>query len=232
MDETPHRQPIPYGHDGLQPDRSDGCRNVGIGCFAALLVVAGMLAVGGVYLYNNFKRLTAETAVQAVRQGIRESELPAEQQTAIIQRVEELANDFRSGDLTMEEMFEIGQRIIESRAVIASGAEFVVRKEILDGAALDQDEQTHVDRLMDRLARGIVSEQLEFADFESVKDIILVRGEDDEYRLKEHLSREDVDEFIGALEALVDEADIPDEPFEIDLAAELDRIIENVRGGP
>lgn len=227
-----YEHPNPYGYDGPAHERADGCRNFALGCLVALLLMVGIVSVGGYFLFRSAKRITAEAAVQAVEHGIQQTELSEEQRTAIIERVEELAEDFRSGELTLEEIAEIGEQIVESRAVIAGGAEFVVRRHILDQVELSDEELAHANRLIQRLARGIVEEQLEMSDFESIKDIVLIDQGEGNYRLKEDLSQDDVEKFMGELEKLVDEAGVPDEPYEVDIASELDRIVESARGGP
>jgi hypothetical protein len=47
--------------------------------------------------------------------------------------------------------------------------------------------------------------------------------------VRDDLSKEDVTKFLVELEKMVDEAEIPNEPYEVDIASEIDRIVDSVR---
>ena len=60
-------------------------------------------------------------------------------------------------------------------------------------------------------------------------EIVLVKTGESSYEVRDDLSKEDVTKFLVELEKMVDEAEIPNEPYEVDIASEIDRIVDSVR---
>jgi hypothetical protein len=220
----------PYDYEGTSSRRGKGCRNWAIGCAVVLLFMLGMMAVGGFYIAKNFRPWTAEAVVAGVEEGIENVDLPDDQKQQIVARVRELGDDFAKGDITLEEMGEIAENIIESRTIIAGGVEFIIRKTVDDKLELDEERKDAVKRLVQRLSRGIIEEKLDEDDFKPLMEIVFEKTGEDKYEMKEDLTKEEIEQFLTELQTLVDEAEIPDEPYEVNLADELDRIIDDVRG--
>lgn len=219
----------PYDYESTATRGGNGCRNVAIGCGLLALVGVVAIGIGSFYVASNARPFAAKAVVTGIESVVAETDLSEEQKNQIVVRVEELGEDFAAGNLTLEELGQIGQEIAESRTIIAGGVEFIVRKGIEDKAELDEEQSAQVKLLVQRLAGGIAEEKLEKDDFEPLMEIVLVKTGESSYEVRDDLSKEDVTKFLVELEKMVDEAEIPNEPYEVDIASEIDRIVDSVR---
>ena len=219
----------PYDYKGTESQGGSGCRNVAIGCSIVFLLGLVVVGVGSYFVMSNAKPWAAKAVVAGVEEGLKESDLSDKQKQEIMVRVEELSEDFASGELSFEALGQIGKEIVESRTIIAGGVEFIVSNTIEDKVDLDEEQKAEVKRLVQRMARGIAEEKLDNDDFRPLMDIVFDKTGENQYEVKDDLSKEDVTQFLVELEKMVDEAEIPDEPYEVDIASEIDRIVESVR---
>ena len=217
-----------YDYVNTDAEGNKGCRNWAIGCSLVMLVFLVLLGVGGYFLARHGVPLAARAVAEGIEGVVKEADLPPEQKRQIVQRVDQLSEDFIEGNLTLDELGEIVENIVESRAFIAGGAEFVIRTQLIDELDIDEERQAQIKRLLQRLARGIVEEYLDPEDFEPLKDIVLVQTGENKYEVKDDLTKEEIEEFLVGLEKMVNDAEVPDEPYEVDIAGELDRIVDEV----
>ncbi len=219
----------PYDYESTASRDGKGCRNWAIGCSVVALLALTMIGIGGFVFVSNAKPFAAKQVVNGIKGILKETDLSAEQKEQIVTRVEVLGEDFVAGDITMDELVEIASEIAESRKVHAGAAEFIINKTVEDKLELTPEDQANVKRLVQRLARGIVEEKLGEEDFEPLMEVVCEKQGENHYEIRDDLSQEQIQQFLAELETLVDTAEIPDEPYEVDIANEIDRIIDEVR---
>ena len=72
----------------------------------------------------------------------------------------------------------------------------------------------------------MIEEKLDGEDFVPLRDILMEEKDENQWELKEDIGETEIAAFIEAATTLVDDAEIPDEPYEVDIAGELDRILD------
>jgi hypothetical protein len=202
------------------------------GCGVLILVFAGVIAGLTWFGMRKGKQMLVTTAVDVASQALDETQLPEDQKEKLIERIQAVGDDVLDGDITIEQLVEIAQRMGESPAVIAGGALYFIETEILDKAPIDDELRKAAKRAVQRLARGVVEESIELEQLESIADDFTEERPDGKRVVKSDFSKEDVEKLIAAATELADEADVPDEAYEVDLAAEIDQIVEDVTGIP
>lgn len=209
---------------------NQGCIWALAGCGVLVLVLAGVIAGLTWWGMAKGKIMLVETFVEVVAQSLNETELPEEQKDKLIARIRNLGDDFISGDLTLEDMEQIGRRMADSRAIIAGGILYFIETEILDKAEIDDETRIAAKRAVQRLARGVVEEKIDVEQLEAIVSEFTEERPDGKKVLKSDFSKENVDKLIESASDLADEAEVPDEAYEVDLATEVDGIIEDVTG--
>ena len=82
-------------------------------------------------------------------------------------------------------------------------------------------------RTIGRLARGVVEEQLELEDLKSLMDGI-VKETPDGFELDPDVSKEEFSNLLESAREIADDAEIPDEPYEVDFMSEVNEVIDEV----
>ena len=201
------------------------------GCLVILGIVLVLAIAGGVYVAMNLKTWTANLTVQGIEAALDESDLTEDQKSDIMVHVRDLADDFKAGDVTWQEMANIGEEIASS-PVLPVAAVYGARRAYFNESGLSDEEKANADLQMQRLARGVFEKKISMTELEDACDQIVVRTSSDEWHLKEPdvVDDEDLREMVGKITALVQEKEIPNEPFEVDIAAEIKAAIDRGRG--
>ena len=219
-----------------QPPRDDkgkGCMWAAIGCGSFLLIGFIFLGVAGWYVARNAKTFAADWSVVMTEEALKESGMPEPQREQVIARVRRVAEGFKSGDVTVEDLQKFGEKIAEDKSMVAAGLLYFIETHLLNSSKLDDEQRERAERALQRVARGVVEEKIELKSLESVVDGFLEPpGSDGNRKVKDNLTPEEVDEIIADATELADSAEVPDEPYEIDVAEHIDTIIDEVMGIP
>lgn len=204
-----------------------GCKWIAVGCavtfFVMLLVMVGI----GYWGYRNVDRLAAKVAVTTVRAVVEESPLSPEQQKQLMQRVEDLGDRYAKGEVTAEELAEVAERLAEEESVVTAGLVYVLETQVLDQAEIDEELRGRLKRVTDRLARGVIEDNIDVEELKPLLENIFEETPEGP-KVKPDLKPEDFGKFLESAEKIADEAEIPDEPYEIDFLEEVDKIIDEV----
>lgn len=201
------------------------------GCLVVLGLIVVLLIAGGVYVSMNWRGWMADFSVQGAREVLNQSDLSEEQKSAIMVHVEDLAADFKAGDVTLEEMANILQELAES-PVIPIAAVYGARAAYFNESGLTDEEKANADLQMQRLARGVFEEQISMEEMQDAIDEIAVQTSESNWHIREPevVSDEDLREMVDKITVLADEKGIPNEPFEVDIAGEVEQAIKRGRG--
>ena len=159
-------------------------------------------------------------------------ELPDEDQALILARFDDLAKDFKDKKISKDQLLAVGVKLIESPVIQAVGV-FAVEKNYFEDSGLSAEEKADASLQLDRLARGVYEEKISLEEMQDAMDEIVVRsiGNDNvTFREPETVDDDDLRRLISKVKAEADEAEIPNEPFEIDIAAEFIKAIDEALG--
>ena len=170
------------------------------GCLVVLGLIIVLLIAGGVYVSMNWRGWMADFTVQGTREVLNESDLSEEQKSAIMVHVEDLAADFKAGDVTLEEMAHILEELAES-PVIPIAAVYGAQKAYFDESGLTDEEKANADLQMQRLARGVFEKQISMDEMQDAIDEIAVQTGQDQWHIREPdvVSDEDLREMVGKI---------------------------------
>ncbi len=211
--------------------KSGGCRNIAIGCGIAVLVVVIIGGVAGWYIGRNIKSWSAQGIAAVLESGIREMQLPADQEQRLLAKVDYLKNEFIAGNITFEQLGEIGLRLSEG-TFFQAGMIHLAETQYIQPSGLSDEEKVEGSLAMQRILRGFcVDETISDQDIEEVMIPITYEEPDGTRQLKDNLTDDELRTFIDLAEEKADAAGVPDEPYKVDLAAEFERAIDEVLAG-
>ena len=226
---TPTSQ-IPLADDlsdnSVTPVKSNGCRNVLIGCGCLTAVSFALVLAGTFWVVSNWRFLAAESSSLFIKSAIRELEIPVTQRQRINQRLDQLAQQFTDGELTDEQLGRILKNISEG-PLLPAGSALVVERQYLDKSGLDAVEKEAARRAIQRFAHGSLDESITPETVSDVLDTISDSGGPEGQRqFRQFLSDDDLRDFITAATVAADEAGVPAEVPDVNFADEFDKAVD------
>lgn len=203
---------------------------VAIGCGIALVITMCLAAAGGYWLWTKAKSFGAEVASEVIVMMVEESDLTDDQKVRIVARVEQLKDDFIAGDVTFEQITEIGERIADSPAFYIASVMFV-EQVYIGPSGLSDEEKEAATRTMQRFARGLYEKSYPIEVLEDVLDPIQQTDSNGNKQFKENPTDDDLRKLLELAKEKADDAQVPDEPFEVDVAGEIEDAIDEVLQG-
>lgn len=217
-DPPPHRRAATGG----------GC---GRGCITAVVVVLILVGVGVTYVVFNFKSLAARAVAMIIEKTIEESDLPADQKLKLIARVGRLRDDYLDGKITDEQLRRVAEEIADGPLLLV-GTVYFIETQYVAKSGLSEEEKKAAKLTLQRVARGVHEEKISEDKLDPMFRIVSTTDADGNVELKETVTDAELRDFLKLAEKEADNAEIPQEPMQIDLAEELDKAIERAMKEP
>lgn len=201
------------------------------GCLIALGVLLLLAIIGGVIVAMNFKSWSADLTAAGMRAAIDSSDLPASEKPEINAIIDQVRDEFKKDNITLEEIGSIFQDF-DTSPVLSTGAALQFQAMYVTPSKLSDEEKTAAGVTFNRLAQAIVDGKVKWNDLDEVlKPIAYDAGNNElEFQKPEAVSDDEVRQVIGQAEAAADDAGVPDDVPQIDLSDEFKRYIEEKLG--
>lgn len=201
-----------------------------VGCLViVVLVLAGLIGFT-VYASQHWREWMADWSERIVEKGIEEFDLPEEQRTLIMAEFRAFAEEFKSGQVSLSDLQKVGEELAESPLFPAAGV-IVVDAKYITPSDMTEEEKADARRALQRYSRGIYEKSIPSEDLEeTIKPMIKLKGNQWEFKEPEEVTRKDLDQFVANARQRADEAGVPDEPFEINIAEEFRKAIDRALG--
>lgn len=195
------------------------------GCLIAVVVML-LIALGiGVFVAMSWRGWVSGVIRSASVQAISESSLPQDQKDRLTVRMTGLTDQFKDGTLTFEQIAGIMESLQQSpllplAMVYGSGEAHI------GPSALTTEEKAAATRSLARFTRGVLEEKIPATAIDDVLVSVTTRGPNGQLQAANTVTIEQLRSFIAAAKAQADDAKVPDEDFQIDIAAEVDKVID------
>ena len=195
------------------------------GCLIAVAIMLVLVVGLGIFVAMTWRGFVAGTLKTASIQAINDSSLPQDQKDRLTTRMTGLADDFKSGTLTFEQIAQIMQSVSQS-PLIPLATVYAVSSTHIESSALTTEEKAAATRSIGRFARGVVEEKIPATAMDDVLASVTTRRPNGQFEMKQAVTIDELKTFIAAAKAQADDAKIPDEDFQIDIATEVDKVID------
>ncbi|MEW4561682.1 hypothetical protein AB1K70_04105 [Bremerella sp. JC770] len=216
-----------------EPKKSGGgCTTAIIGCLVVCLVLAGVACGVGYYVYINIGVMAANLAESQLNGVIDEFDLPEDQKTGMKEQVSRVAQGYRDGDISMEQLGSVAENILESPAFTAVPVE-IARSKYIEPSGLSDEEKADAKKQLQRIAQGAFEKKISEDELKAMLDgRIADEQPDGNLQFRDNVPDEDLRELITAAKDLADQKGVGDQNYEIDLAAELKKAVDRALLGP
>lgn len=215
---TEEREPTPV-------QGPSGCRGFAMGCGCAILGLLVVLIGVGAWVAISWKGWAAGFAKQAAAEAVARSSLSPEDKARVVKRINSLADDFQAGRLTTEQAKRVFEEITNS-PLLPIALVMAADEQYVKPSGLTDEEKETARRALQRLARGAFEKTIGEREINEVMQPLMDRQPDGSQRLKNRLTDEELKAFIENAKAKADTVGVPDEPFDVNIADELDNAID------
>lgn len=221
----------PYVSSGTDIDtpKKSGWGGCLLGCLVTFGICCVLCAGAGYYVYSNASTWISKIARQGIEAGLQETDLPPEEQTAILEQFDRVVAAYDAGELTLEELGPAIEKLAESPIVGLIMLEAVEAKYI-KSSGLSDEEKTAAQRTMVRVARGMIEERFEKEEFEKLSKHFLVEtvSNPNQPQLKQNLSDEELRAMLADAKELADSKEVPDEDYEFRISEVLRNTVDEL----
>jgi len=204
-----------YPHQA-PPARSGSGRCCLFGCLGCLGVVVLGAIIGGILVYFFGRIWIADLMKPVLVEAIKESGLPEDEQEVLIEQAEAVADGFRNGEISFEQLGGIMEEIAEGPLAPMFAVESFKNNNIARSGLPDAERQA-ANRIAERMQRGLSDRQVDPAEalnpLQSLSEQNVVTDED---------IRQVIDQWKGVVET----RGIPDEPYDVDFGEAIREAVE------
>ncbi|NLX23954.1 MAG: hypothetical protein GXY55_20065 [Phycisphaerae bacterium] len=194
---------------------------------AIIFVVIALVCAGiGTYLYMNFRSIVVGAMLEPIKGVIAESNLPQDQKDRLTTIAERLGTDYKEGRISGAEMGEIAEELSEGPFfTLLQLSELRGRYE----RVCKPTEETLAEAKLafSRFERGLVEKTISRSEAEEVMGKLFV-GDANSDQIRDDLTAEELTALVAELKQAADEAEVPVEPYQVDLASHLEEAIDKV----
>jgi hypothetical protein len=193
----------------MQPRRG----GVMAGCLVAVAIFVVLLVIGGIYVNMNWRNWAASLTQNVSVEVVKNSGLPQDQKDKI----------------KLADLKKMGDEIASSPLIPLAGVQ-AARHKYIEPSDMTPEEKAAANRSLQRFARGIHEKKIPQDAIDDVVKPITTLKANGHWELKDKPTRLEVDQFVANAKAKADEAQVPDEPFDLNIAAELKKAIDKALG--
>ena len=204
---------------------------IATGCLVAVIAVILIFVAIGVYVANNYQSWLAHGIAAGMHALIETTDLPQHEKSEITEIIDQIKNDYLKGEISIAELGLILESM-SSSPVIPIGLVTQFEESYVVPSGLNSDEKAAANLDLNRLARGISSDQIGWEMVEEILAPISDQGEDGNQHLRTpaEVSDGDIRQVLAAVQETADDAEISREKIEVDISDEFKKSVEIALG--
>lgn len=199
------------------------------GCLVAVVVVIILLVIAGIYVKMHYRGWVSAGVEQVSAAVVKDSGLPQDQKDQILAEVNQVTTDFKAGKISLQQIQKMGEEIAQS-PLIPLAAVQAARQKYIEPSDMKPEEKADAVRSLQRFARGVYEKKISKETIDDVIKPIVTLKAGGQWELKDKPTRQELDQFVANAKAKADEAKVPDEAFDLNIAAELKKAINKALG--
>lgn len=196
-----------------------------IGCLVTFVLGVGLCAGVVWYVMSHAKAIASNMARGIIVNAVENSELDEEEKQAIIAQVDRVADKYKSGEISTEDLGRIMEELAESPLVGAIMIYSIEAKYVVP-SGLSDEEKLQARVTLQRVLRGVCEETIDPKELDPLMEHVTIEMPDGSRQLKETVTDQELREFLAECKRKADEAEVPDEPFEVKISEEFRRAVD------
>jgi hypothetical protein len=201
-----------------------------LGCLGVVIVLLILGTVATIFIARNWRGWFASSMSAGIKQGIDESDLPAEEKAQIKVEVDRGVELFRDGRMSGQQAALLVEKVMNSplmTAIVTTAAE----KNYLEPSGLSAEEKAEARVTLPRFVRGMIDNKIDQQARDAAFQHVGERQPNNQWQFRENISDADLRAFLAEAKRAADEAQVPEQPEAVDPSDEVKRIIDEAMMG-
>lgn len=193
-----------------EPSLGPACLVVTILSLAVFCSVCGF---GSWWVFSDQYPLAERGIEQQLIPWVETSQLPLDDRESIVDQLQKLLPKLREREIDKGQLSRLRNCLQDNPILLWGGVESILAQ--AEGAGLSETEIESLDRITDRLMRMATQRKLGRNDLEfTIQNCCEVRADQLSVEVKNNLTAAQIREFMKRAEQLVEENDVPNEPYD------------------
>ena len=199
-----------------------GCLKLtGIGC--GVLGIVAIVAV--IWFVVKAKQIATNMGQAAVTAMVEQSGLSPEEKKAILVRVDCIAEDYKSGEITNEQLGRI-MKVLADGPLLPLGTVRSVWARHEGKSGLSAEEKKAAELTLQRFSRGVVEKKIPATALKPILAPVMQTNAAGQKAMNQFVTDDELRAFLKAIKEEADKAKIPNEPYKVDIVKEIDKAID------
>jgi hypothetical protein len=198
-----------------------------VGLVAFVLIIVAV----GVYAAKHYNVWIANGITAGMNAVINNSDIPEEEKAEVTRIISRLKEGYLAEEITMAQLGLVLEEIGTCPA-LPIGLVVQFEQSYVTPSGLNADEKMAARLHLNRLARGLADERIDWAVIEQILDPISDTGADGKKNLRspDRVTDHEILEVLVTAKEIADEAEISEEMIEIDISDEFQKSVEHALG--
>jgi hypothetical protein len=196
-----------------------------IGCLIVFAILLVLAVLAGVWVSQHWRGWASDFGSIATKQMVADSGLGPDQKQAIAKQIDRVADGFKTGRLSVEQMRGIMEKITKSplmASIMASAAD----KKYLANSGLTDAEKADGRKTVKRFASGVFNRKIDKQAMEAALAPISEEQSSGSVRLKQIVSDDELRAFLKEAKEQADKAGIAEQVESVDAAGEFKKVVD------
>jgi hypothetical protein len=208
-----------------EPQKKSWWQTCLTGCLIVFVVLLAVAILGGIWVTHHWRGWASNFGSAAIKQAVEASDLVPQQKQAIGDQVDRVADAFRTGRLSVDQMGSIMEKIAKSplmTLIMVTAAD----KKYVAHSGLSAAEKAEGRETVQRFASGAMTHKVDRAGIDAAMAHISDMQPNGQVRLRQTVSDDELRAFLSEAKQQADKAGIAAQPESVDVAAEFQKIVD------
>lgn len=203
------------------PQRRAGCGSCLLGCLGTLVLAAALVVLAGWYAWKKLPDWSRNMLVSTIEA----SELPADQKQRIVAQIDRVVSEYKAGRASFQQVSSVLSELADSPLFSLSMA-YAAAVQYIEPSGLGAEEKEEARIALQRVARGVYEKRISVEQLDPALDYVSTRQPNGQRQFAENVTDQELRALVAECRRLADDHDIPPGPFEVDIAAEVQRAVD------
>jgi hypothetical protein len=195
------------------------------GCLIALAVVVVLALAGGIYVYFQWRGIVGGMVREVAAQAIEKSALAEDDKKGMMEQIDRMIVAFEEDKLSQANIERFFNGLARS-PLVHVGVIAAVEATYIDNSGLPDAEKEAGKLALQRFARGVFEKTIDKDKAKELWSMLTEKDAEGATKMKEQLTDEELNELITKAEDYADQANVPNEPFKIDIVGEFRKAVD------
>ena len=211
--------------------RKSGWQTCLTGCLVVFVILVVIAVLIGFWISRNWRDWAATGVTEVVRQGISNSQLPAQEQQEIMVQVDRITTALRERKISAEQVQVLIQKIVQS-PLTSLMVTSTLEQQYFAKSGLSEEQKTEGRVTLQRFIRGAIDKKINEAGIDAAMAHVADRDAQGQWKLRPTLTDDQLRAFLTEAKQQADAAGIPEQPADVDPSEEVKKIVDEALAAP